>query len=209
MKNIKIIIVLLLLAAPAAAEERVGFSIRGGLLQDAPRQKTYPDMKTGIGYIGSFGFDFYSWFGLEIGVLHSRHDYTFAEQNNAYLQNEAEKNAFYIKARFVPYRYKSFEVSLSGGPAHFDISGFQPIVLNNYVYSLDEGFSGWGGNVGTDLRFYASEGLAITFYFGVNFVRYHKYSINSADAVYSGTFPRGDSICWGLTIFHRIGIPKI
>lgn len=194
-----------------ATAEMPGFSIRGGILNDSPSTEIFKEIDSGIGYIGSLGFDVHARFGFEIGVMHSTHDYTYDVVAGAVREEQAEKNTFFIKARGIPLKMGKTDLLLAAGPAFFDISGlgrFQDNQSGNY-YDLEEGFSGWGAVFGLDLRYHVSKGLALTFYMSSNLVRYNRYSINSADAVYPRRFPRGDSFSWGLTVFHRIGVPKL
>lgn len=186
-----------------------GFSIRGGLIHDTPGQDTYREMKSGIGYVGSLGFDIRDRIGLEIGVLHSTHDYIFTIEGNAVREKSAEKNTVFFKARGIPLKLDKAELVAAFGPAFFDISG--PELFDNQsgglIYELETGFSGWGFVTSLDMRYFVSKGLALTFYISGNFVRYNKYTINSLNTGYDGRLPRGDSFTWGLTIFHRIGMP--
>ena len=186
-----------------------GFSIRGGLLHDSPSTEVFREMDSGVGYIGSFGFDFFDRAGLELGVLHSTHDYIFNIEAGAVREKEAEKTTLFIKARAIPYRIGKAEIVLGIGPALFDINGFRLYTIGTSTFEFEDGFSGWGVVTSIDLRYFVSDGLALTFYLSGNFVKYSEFTINTADTPYSGDFPRGDSVCWGLTVFHRIGMPKL
>ena len=179
------------------------------MLHDSPSTDVFPEMESGIGYIGSFGFDFIDRLGLEIGVLHSTHDYIFDIVAGAIRVKEADKTTFFIKARGIPYRLGVAEIVLGIGPALFDITGDKLYRENNITYEFENGLSGWGVVSSLDLRYFVSEGLSLTFYLSGNFVKYSKFSVNSIDASYGGDLPRGDSVSWGLTVFHRIGMPKI
>ncbi len=209
MERSKIILCLLPLTMAVAqlASGRSGFSIRGGLLFDRPVEEVYSKMEPGIGYMGSFGFDFTDRFGLEIGVLHTTHDYDFAVEGNSLLEEEAEKNTIFFKARAIPWMIEKAELVISAGPALFDISGLRRSE-NGPILDVDEDFSGWGIVAGLDFRYHVSPGLAVTFYLSGNFVNYDKYSQFRREAPYPGNLPRGgDSLSWAVTIFHRIGKP--
>lgn len=196
------------IAVAQAAYGRSGFSIRGGLLYDRPVEKVYSEMESGIGYIGSFGYDFIERIGLEIGVMHSTHDYDFALEGNAILEGEAEKNTIFLKARVVPWKIKKAELVIAAGPALLDVSGLRRSVGDPMI-DVDEDFSGWGIVAGLDFRYHVSPGLAVTFYLSGNFINYDKYSQFRREAPYPGNLPRGgNSLSLGLTIFHRIGKPK-
>lgn len=186
-----------------------GFSIRLGLLHDTPTKKIFTNMEAGVGYIGTIGFDFHERIGLEAGVLHSTHGYDLAIEAGAIREEQAERNAIMIKARGTALRIGRTDVILAVGPAHFDITGIRRFVNGSNYIDLEENFSGWGLTMNLDLRYHVTEGLAVTLYFSGNFVRYGKYSLNSRDTAYQDEMPRGDSFAWGLTLFHRIGMPKI
>ena len=192
-----------------SAYSQKGFSIRGGLLHDSPSSEIFPEMESGIGYIGSFGFDFYERAGVEFGILHSTHDYIFNIEAGAIREREAERNTVFLKARGIPYRLGKADLVLGFGPALFSITGSRLHTIEIGTFEFEDGYSGWGVVTSVDLRYYVSEGLSLTFYLSGNFVKYGKYTINTADAVYPGDLPRGDSVCWGLTVFHRIGIPDL
>jgi hypothetical protein len=49
------------------ARAEKGLSIRGGILSDTPKYEVYDDMETGIGYIGSIGYDFFERIGADMG----------------------------------------------------------------------------------------------------------------------------------------------
>lgn len=187
-----------------------GFSIQAGLLYDKPRQEAFQKMEAGIGYVGNFGFDFYERAGIELGVMHSTHSYIFMIEQGAVRERDAESNTIFFKARAIPLRIGKTDVVFAAGPAFFDISGPRRIVdsSSGNIYEMEAGYSGWGGVANLDLRFSVTKGLALTLYLSANYVRYNKYSINSLDTGYPGGLPRGDSLSWGLTVFHRIGMPK-
>ena len=209
MQRSKIILCLLplTLAVAQLASGRSGFSIRGGLLYDRPVEGVYSDMASGIGYMGSFGFDFTDRLGLEIGVMHSTHDYDFAVEGNAVLEEEAEKNTIFIKARAIPWMIEKAEIVIAAGPALFDISGLRRSE-KGLILDVDEDFSGWGIVASLDFRYHVSPGLAVTFYLSGNFVNYDKYSQFRREVSYPAILPRqGNSLSLGLTIFHRIGKP--
>lgn len=166
-------------------------------------------MEPGIGYIGSFGYDFIERFGLEIGVTHSTHDYDFALEGNVALEEEAEKNTIFFKARAIPWKIKKAELVIAAGPALFDISGLRRFAGDPMI-DVEEDFSGWGIVAGLDFRYHVSPGLALTFYLSGNFVNYDKYSRFRREVPYPGSLPRGgDSVSWAVTVFHRIGNPKL
>ena len=199
---------MILFLAGGSAPGQDGFSIRGGLLYDRPLQKVYQDMESGIGYVGSIGYDIIDRLGVEIGVMHSRHDYRFAVEGNSILEEEAEKNTIFFKVRGIPWKIAKAEVVLAAGPALFDISGLRRDEQIQ-AFDIEEDFSGWGVITSLDLRYHISEGLAITFYLSGNFVNYDKYTEFRRMANYPGKLPGGDSVSWGITIFHRIGNPKL
>ena len=159
--------------------------------------------------MGSFGYDFIERIGLEIGVMHSTHDYDFAIEGNVVLEEEAEKNTIFFKARAIPWKIKRAELVIAAGPALFDISGLRRSE-NSSILDVEEDFSGWGIVAGVDFRYHVSPGLAVTFYLSGNFVNYDKYSQFRREVSYPGNLPRGgDSVSWAVTVFHRIGKPKL
>jgi hypothetical protein len=200
--------ILILALAGGSAQGQNGFSIRGGLLYDKPVQKVYQDMESGIGYVGSIGYDIIDRLGLEIGVLHSTHDYRFAMEGNSILEEEAEKNTIFFKVRGIPWKIAKAEIVLAAGPALFDISGLRRVELVQ-AFDIEEDFSGWGVVTSLDFRYHVSPGLAVTFYLSGNFVNYDKYTQFRSKAIFPGKLPGGDSISWGVTIFHRIGNPTL
>lgn len=184
-----------------------GLSIRGGLLYDRPVDKVYSEMEPGIGYVGSIGFDFIDRLGLEIGVMHSTHDYDYALRGNAVLEEEAEKNTVFFKARAIPWKIEKAELVIAAGPALFDISGLRRSA-NDPMIDVEENFSGWGIVAGLDFRYHVSPGLGLALYLSGNFVNYDEYRQFGSGVSYPATLPRrGDSFSLGLTIFHRIGMP--
>ena len=186
-----------------------GFSIRGGLLYDRPFSEVYSEMEPGIGYVGSFGYDFVDRLGLEIGVMHSTHDYDFAMEGNAILEEQAEKNTIYFKVRAIPWKIEKAELVIAAGPALFDISGLRRSE-NSLMIDVEEDLSGWGIAASLDFRYHITPGLAVTLYLAGNFVNYDKYRLFNREASYPGYLPNGgNSVGWGLTIFHRIGKPKL
>ncbi len=179
-------------------------------MQDSPSSEIFREMQDGIGYIGSIGFDFFEGAGLELGVLHSTHDYIFNIVAGAIREREAEKNTLFFKVRVIPYRFGKADILLAAGPALFDIAGGRLYTIDLGTFEFEDGYSGWGFVTSVDLRYFVSDGLSLTFYISGNFVQYGKYTVNSADAVFPDDLPRsGDSVSWGLTIFHRIGMPKL
>jgi hypothetical protein len=166
-------------------------------------------MEPGIGYVGSLGYDFIDRLGLEIGVMHSTHDYDFAIEANAVLEEEAEKNAIFFKMRAIPWKIHKAELVIAAGPALFDISGLRRLE-NGMTIDVEEGFSGWGLAANLDFRYLVTPGLAVTLFLAGNFVNYDEYSRFRREVSYPGYLPDGgDSVSWGVTIFHRIGKPKI
>lgn len=195
------------LVSPGASGEN-GFSIRGGLLYDKPLDEVYEKMEPGIGYVGSIGYDIVDRLGLEIGVMHSTHDYRLAVEAGSVLEEEAEKNTIFFKVRGIPWKIEKAEIVLAVGPALFDISGLRRFEQNRTV-DIEEDFSGWGVVTNLDFRYHATRGLAVTFYLSGNFVNYDSYTQLRREAVFPGKLPGGDSISWGITIFHRIGNPRL
>jgi hypothetical protein len=194
------------ISCPASGQN--GFSIRGGLLYDNPIDKVYEDMESGIGYIGSIGYDIIDRLGLELGVMHSTHDFRLAIEVNSIVEEEAEKNTVFFKIRGIPWKIEKAEIVLGVGPAMFDISGIRRFEQIG-PYDIEEDFSGWGVVTCFDFRYNVSGGLAVTFYISGNFVNYDKYTQLRREAAFPGKFPGGDSISWGVTVFHRIGNPRL
>ena len=195
---------------PMAHAQR-GFSIEAGLLYDHPNNNThdrpFPEMQPGYGYIANLGYDIIDRIGLEIGVMHTTHDYNLFKLGDEILEDNAEKTTFFIKARGIPWKKGKFEVVTALGAGFFDISGNS--IRKSYSLKISEDFSGWGAIANLNLRYHVTGGLAATFYLGANFVDYNKYTLFGYPYRYVGKMPGGDSINWGITIFHRIGNPQI
>lgn len=184
-----------------------GFSIEGGLLYDKPlgdSNKPYKDMEGGFGYIANFAYDFFERGGLELGVMHSSHSYTLAVVNNAISQANASKSAFYLKARAYLLQKGKSEVLFGIGGGFSDISG--SFIVGDYEFSND--YSGPCLITSLDYRYNISPGLALSAYLGFNLVDYNRYEILGSKQNYPGSMPNGNSLCWGITVFHRIGIPR-
>lgn len=197
-----ITICLLIVSTDMALAEK-GLSIRGGLLRDSPRQETFKDMEPGVGYVAGIGYEFIDRAGLDLSVMHSTHEYRYGLRGRAVVTDKADKTAICIKARFLPLKTPQYEIEISAGPAFYSISG--NIDSTEFTIPGLEGFSGWGYTGGLDLRHFATENLAITFYLSANFVKYNKQSFNSRTVEPPTRLPHGDSFCWGLTLFYRIG----
>ena len=184
-----------------------GFSIEGGLLYDNPlngSHKPYKDMDGGFGYTGNIAYDFFNWGGIELGVIHSSHNYTLAIVNNAIREANASKTLFYLKARGYLLRRGKSEIILGLGGGFADISGYS--VLEQYEISDD--FSGSGFISTLDYRYNISPGLALSAYLGLNLADYTRYELMGSKTDYPGKMPDGNSLIWGITVFHRIGIPQ-
>lgn len=188
---------------PALAQ--TGFSIEGGLISDRPKNtehdRPYANMSAGIGYVAFLSFDFIPRAGLEIGVMHTNHDFELAVISNQVIEDNAEKTAFIIRARGIPFKKGKFESVLAAGPAFFDISGlrYTPAII------IEENFSGWGLSTNLSMRYHINQGLAACLYLGLNFVNYNKYTEFGNKAPFPGRLPGGDSFNIGVTLFHRIG----
>ena len=192
---------------PRVNAER-GFSIEGGLLYDKPlggTQKPYHDIQGGFGYIANFAYDFFEWGGLEFGVMHTSHEFELAVVNNAVNQGNASKTTLFLKARACPLRIGKSELIVGLGAGLFEISG--TTIVDNFEVSDD--FSGLGFLTSLDYRYKISPGLELSAHLGMNFVNYNRYEINGYKSDYPGSMPDGKSLCWGITVFHRIGIPQI
>lgn len=190
----------------AVAEK--GFSIEGGLvIQDHPtgeaRNKPYRGLNAGLGYTAIFGYDFTEKLGVELGVAHTGHDYRYAVIGGAVIEETADRNAFFLRARLFPVKIKKFELLAAVGPAFFDISGTR----ENQGEGFSEDFSGVGFGAILGGRYYMTDGLAVTIFVSGNSVKYTRYELLGYRYTYPGGLPRGDSIAWGLTLFHRIGAP--
>jgi hypothetical protein len=187
-----------------------GFSIEGGLIYDHPainsHDRPYDHMKGGLGFLGNVGYDIFERGGLEIGAMHSSHDYELGVINGVVLERTASKTTFFLKARGIPIKRAKFEAVIAAGIGYFDISG-QRLDATNEPY--DEYFSGWGFTGDLVFRYYVTGGLAACLYLGSNFVNYGRYEIYGYKADFGRRLPGGDSINWGLTLYHHIGIPEI
>lgn len=191
---------------PSQAER--GFTIEGGLIYDRPSgssNKPFIGMESGLGYTANIGFDIFERGGLELGVLRTSHAYELDVVGGAVREDDAVKTTFYLKARGVPYKYEKFELVAGVGVGFFDIAGKRIIQEND----VDENFSGFGVLTNLNFRYHVTGGLALSFYLGANFVNYDRYELFGFKTDYGRKLPGGDSINWGLTLFHRIGIPQI
>ena len=202
-----IVLHLLILSSLAVAQEHRGFSIEGGLIfQDTPvgnaKNEPYQEMSSGFGYTANIAYDFTDWVGLELGVSHSNHNYLYDISGGAVFEETAEKNAFFLRGRGVPIRLQKFELVAAVGPAFFDITGYRSLD------GAEEDFSGIGMNFVLNGRYNISEGLAASLFFGASFVTYSRYELFGYRTTYPDELPAGNSIFWGLTLFHRIGIPR-
>jgi hypothetical protein len=194
----------------SGAIARTGFSIEGGLLYDRPasgaHDRPYANMKSGIGFTINLGYDIWDRVGLELGAMHTAHEYELGiRAGGAIIEENADKTTFFLKARAIPFRYKKFETVIAAGAGFFDISGKR---LRGGS-EVDEDFSGPGFTGNLDFRYNVSEGLAISLYLGANFVNYKRYEIFGYKSNFEGGMPGGDSINWGLTIYHSIGMPQL
>ena len=192
---------------PNAMAEK-GFSIEGGLIYDRPidddDERAFSHLRPGFGYVANLGYDLFDNLGFELGVMHSRHDYDFSSSGGGILEEVAGRTAFFLKLRGIPLRISNSELVLAAGPAYFDISG-KMLVQDN---DASAGFSGWGFVSNAGYRYHLNEGLAVGLFLGINLVRYDGFDLLGYNTGYQGALPKGNSICWGLTIFHRIGIPQ-
>jgi hypothetical protein len=194
--------------SPSIVLAEKGFSIEAGLLFDRPsgaQSKPYTGMSSGFGYMGNIGYDFFERGGLELGVMHTTHDYDINEISGAVTQESADKTTIFLKARGIPYQHEKFEIIVAAGLGFFDLSGMK-IIQDN---STDEDYSGLGFTGNLDFRYNITEGLAVSLYLGGNLVNYNRYELLGIKTTYPGKLPGGDSFNWGLTIFHRIGIPQL
>ena len=137
-------------------------------MRDSPRQDVFEDMEPGVGYIAGIGYEFIDRVGFDLGVMHSTHEYRYGLRGNAIVNDEAEKTAIAIRARFMPLKKENYEIEIGGGPAFYSITG--NIEAAGNLPPLEEGFSGWGYTAGIDLRHFATENLAFSFNFAMNFV---------------------------------------
>jgi hypothetical protein len=195
------------LFSPSFVLAEKGFSIEGGLMYDRPIAKAdrrpYTNLQGGLGYTANLGYDFFDRGGVELGVMYSTHAYDFDVVGSAIKEDDASKTTIFFKLRGILYKGERFEIITAAGVGFFDITG-KRIIQENIV---DEDFSGPGFTGNIDFRYYASPGLAITFYFGANLVDYNRYELFNSKSTYPGKMPSGNSLNWGLTFFHRIGIP--
>lgn len=199
---------LAILFSPSFVFADKGFSIEAGLLFDRPASgtnKPYPEMTSGFGYMGNIGYDFFERGGLELGVLHTTHDYVLDVIGGAVEEESAVKTTIFLKARGIPYQRDKFEIIVAAGLGFFDLSGKKLIQGN----STDEDLSGLGFTGNLDFRYNITTGLAVSLYLGGNLVNYNRYELLGIKTAYPGKLPGGDSFNWGLTVFHRIGIPQL
>jgi hypothetical protein len=202
-----LILLLISLAAKNSAAQR-GFTIEAGLIYDHPsglHNKPYPAMKSGLGYTGILGYDFIDRAGLDLGVMKTSHNYELSVIHGAVTEDNADKTTIFLKAHGIPFRHDKFDLVIAAGIGYFDISG-QKMILGN---PSDIDFSGVGLVTDLKFRYNISDGLALSFYIGANFVNYNRYEIFGYKADYGGKLPGGNSLNWGFTVFHRIGIPQI
>jgi len=198
----------LLFVSIGIAKAEKGLSIRGGILSDTPKYEVYDDMETGIGYIGSIGYDFFERIGADLGVMHSTHEFRAGLRGNAVMVDKADKSAIFLRMRFLPLKTKQNEIQVGIGPAFYNTAA--NIVDENTSFPYEEGFHGWGYTAGVDLKPFATENLAITLYLSANIVKYSKQTINGLENPEpTRPLPRGNSFSWGLTIFYRIGKFKL
>jgi len=190
-------------AFPAAAQ--TGFSIEGGLIYDrsldSESDRAFRNLRPGIGYTANLGYDFYEQFGIEMGVMRSRHDYDLYSGGAGVLEEVASSSAFFIRLRGIPIKFSKSEIVISVGPGYFDITGQEYIEGGG----IETGYAGWGVVSSTNYRYHISPGLAISACLGTNLVKYTRYDILGYKTAFQGELPRGNSIYWGLTLFHRIG----
>jgi hypothetical protein len=192
-----------LLVSNGVVEAKKGLSLRGGFLRDTPRQDVFEDMESGVGYIAGIGYEFFEFAGADLGVMHSTHEFRLGVRGNAVVNDKAEKTALFIRARFLPLKTAQNEIELGAGPAFYSITGNTETAV--LPFPGEEGFSGWGYTIGLDLRHFATDNLAVSFYFSANMVKYNKQTLNTRDVEPPTRLPRGDSYCWGLNLFYRIG----
>lgn len=172
-------------------------------MHDTPKHEVFDDIESGVGYIGSIGYDIFERFGADLGVMHSTHEFRSGLRGNAVINDEADKTAIFIRLRVLPLKTTQNEIQIGAGPAFYSTSG--RIVIPEYNLPGEEGFNGWGYTVGLDLKHFATENLAVTLYLSANIVKYNKQTFNTIELISPSRLPRGDSISWGLTIFYRIG----
>ena len=186
-----------------------GFFIEGGMIYDRPannpHDRPYAKMKGGLGYTGDLGYDFFDRAGLEFGVMHTAHNYELGVHDEAVLEETADKSTFFLKARAIPFRHGQFEIVAAAGIGFFDISGRRLYAGEPF----DEDFSGLGFTGNLDFRYHITGGLAVSLYLGSNLVDYSRYELSGYKANFGQGLPGGDSINWGLILYHHIGIPQI
>jgi hypothetical protein len=197
----------LLFVSIKTAEANKGLSIRGGLLHDTPKQETFDDIEAGVGYIASIGYDFFERIGADLGVMHSTHEFRVGLRGRAVVNDKAEKTAIFLRGRYLPLKTSRYEIQIGAGPAYYSIAG--DVEPEDLGLPGEKGYNGWGFTAGLDLKHFATDNLAITFYLSANIVRYDKETYNSATIAAPTDLPRGDSISWGLTLFYRIGKIKL
>ena len=202
-KIVLTLLFIMVINSPIVAQQ--GFSIGGGLLYDVPQSEIFDEIEPGFGFIGGLGYDFHDRYGAELGVFHTSHTFRLSTEGSAIREDKSEQNAIFIKGRAIPYRKDKIEVVASAGPAFYSIYANQR--SESYITEYEEEFSGIGIITGLDLRYYATDNLAVSLYFIGNFVKYTKKTQNSLTVENPGGLPRGDSIGWGLSIFYRIGKP--
>jgi hypothetical protein len=184
-----------------------GFSIEAGLLADRPAgpRRPFDKMQSGFGYTANLGYDFFEKFGAELGVVRTSHAYDLFTVDGAVREESAKKTVISLKLRGMPFKAGKFETVVAAGPGFFDISGQEIIGANE----VDAGYSGWGFVSGIAARYHVTGGLALSLILGANFVNYTRYDIFGFETDRPGPMPKGNSFLWGLTIFHRVGIPQI
>jgi hypothetical protein len=205
MSNFRVIFItfLLLIVSINRGHAQKGLTIRGGFLHDSPGTEVFEDMKPGVGYIGSLGYDIFNKLGGDLGVMHSTHEFRAGLVGYSVLSDKAEKTAIFIRARYSPLVTEKYQIQLGAGPAFYSIAG--DVAIPGIGLPYEEGFSGWGYTAGVDLMHFATENLAITFYLSANIVKFNKQTFNSSTLREPTRLPRGDSISWGLTLFYKIG----
>ncbi len=175
---------------------------------DSPIDKPFRNMESGVGYIGSIGYDFFDRAGLEIGVLHSTHTYDIGTLGNAIYQDQAEKNNVFLRVQAIAFKYRRFELAAGAGIGFYDITGNILLPGDSSINdAFSEGFSGWGYMLNIDFRYYITEDLAVTFYMSGNFVGYSIPNLARDSQSFSSGKPGGNSISPGITFFYRVGFP--
>ncbi len=186
-----------------------GFSIEGGMIFDFPSHSAhnshYSHIKYGPGLISNFGYNLFDWGGVEVGVMYTSHGYELGVQNGVVLERTANKTTFFLKARGVPFKREKIELVATAGIGFFDISGARLI----QDVEFEEDFSGLGFTGNLEFRYNFSTGLGAGFVVGTNIVNYSRYELLGLRTNFGGKLPGGDSIYWGITLYHHIGIPQI